>query len=65
MITTNVQAFGHQLRRAIETGQPTENIGQCTQDLVAALGGDRFLYSRDPGTAALYIVALMCAKGEQ
>lgn len=65
MITTNVQAFGHQLLQAIETGQPTENIGQCTQDLVAALGGNPYLFSRDPGTAALYIVALMCAKGEQ
>ena len=40
MITTNVQAFGHQLRQAIETGQPTENIGNHTQNLVAALGGN-------------------------
>jgi len=64
MYSADVQIFGRMLQQAIETGQPVENIGNHAQNLVAALGGNPHLYSRDAGCAALYIVALMAAKGE-
>ena len=54
-----------QLRHAVEMNADGASVGECVQQLVQELGGTRDSRELSPGTAAVYLLALVLSQPPQ